>query len=1183
MAFIKKLEIKGFKSLGDKVVTLNFDKGLTVITGPNGSGKTNILDAILFAIGENSPKRLRVDKLTSLIYDGGPNGLYKPSNCKVTITFDNTARTIPIDSDLITISRELKNTGESVYYLNGKSIQKGNLSEILNVGLISTDGLNIVPQGMVTKIAELLPDQKRALIENIAGVAEFDQKKAEAMKQLQNADMKLQVAMARINEIKSRVNSLEEERNDQLRLKQLENEIQWLKAVLASKNLINTREKIDKQKQVIKECLIRLEEIQRKISDLKSNIQNLENERNQFISTVMEGPSGKQLEIEFEIVKITNELNSLNSDVENAQRIISRVDETLPNLQKTSENLLKDIEGSEQKIDQLKITLKDLEKAKKEAEKESVKIQNGIKRLKERISRLNKRLELLKQRLSKYDEIQRSINMKIEALRNNQNIINERLKALQDKSNSFSNTLNQLEANIKELENLKKNDIESMNRLNESISNLLKIKERLENEIESATTILEKVRGTVIKYDSQKSVVEQVLIEELGFQKLKELANAGLIDGFIDKFENLISYEHQYEKAVLAIGKKWMKSVIVKDINAMLKAAELIRRFKIGRLTIIPLSEISNTSKVNPPNIDGVIGVLADVIKVDKDFIGLVNFIFGDTILVDSTRSAYIVASRGFKSVSINGDVFEPKVMAFETGLIKRLSQIMGLIGDEKSFSTVKEALTSLKKLITKRKLDLQRLEKRSKELEKEMMKRALHMERLTADLINFSKLIKKYGKLKRVVDKKIAQTKTVLNRVEKRISKLENYQSFIIDRIKLCNKRILDLNLDKLKEELTSLEKKQSFYTEFINNTSIQIGELHTQLTKEIGNLNNNLQPSFNRVNKEIEQLKNEKEEKLRFLKESEIKIHELSNKLNALKSEEANIIESSKKSRPILESFEERLKILKSEEEELKKSLLNLERERINAEKSLDKLLEAERRFIDELSLLGYNAPIEVFDGADLILKQLNLEYEQLRHNVNLLADRSYKDVFINYKNLSLRKNQLEMERDAIVKFIESIEAEKKRVFLDAYSKIDRELRSIFTKLTGGKAWLEIENPDDIFSGGIFLMTEFLGKAPRESSSTSGGEKTVSALAFILAIQSVYPSPFYLFDEIDAHLDLVNSERLAELLKERARDCQIIIITLRESIMSRSSLIYGVYIENGISKVVKYKPSVEVIVKSG
>ncbi|MCX8191223.1 MAG: hypothetical protein N3F06_00255, partial [Nitrososphaerales archaeon] len=620
--------------------------------------------------------------------------------------------------------------------------------------------------------------------------------------------------------------------------------------------------------------------------------------------------------------------------------------------------------------------------------------------------------------------------------------------------------------------------------------------------------------------------------------------------------------------AVLAIGRKWMKTVVVRDLNAMLKVAELIKKFKIGRLTIIPLSEISDTSKVNPPNVEGVIGVLADVIKAreDKeDFNGLVNFIFGDTVLVNSTRSAYIVASRGFRSVSLNGDIFEPKAMAFETGLIKKLAQIVRLIGDERSFSTVKEALSSLRKLINKRKLDLQRLEKRSKALEKEMVKRALHMERLTADLINFSKLAKKYNRLKKLVDKKVDKILNALKKLEERIKRLESLKMSVEERSQICNKKIEELNLERLRDELSSLEKKRSFYISFIDNTSAQIRDTLTQLTREDGNLNHNLRPSLDRVNKEIEQLKNEREERLRFIKESEIKVKELSSKLDELKSEEANIIESSKKSRPILESFEEKLKALKGEEEELKKSFLNLERERINAEKSLERLLEVERHFIDELNLLGYGEPIEVFENAELILKQLTREYEQLKYGVNLLADRSYKDVFINYKNLSLRKNQLEMERDAIIKFIENVEAEKRRVFLDAYSKIDRELRSIFARLTGGKAWLEIEKPDDIFSGGIYLMTEFLGKAPRESSLTSGGEKTVSALAFILAIQSVYPSPFYLFDEIDAHLDLVNSERLAELLKEKAEDRQIIIITLRESIMSRSSLSYGVYIENG------------------
>ncbi|MCX8191689.1 MAG: hypothetical protein N3F06_02640, partial [Nitrososphaerales archaeon] len=437
-------------------------------------------------------------------------------------------------------------TGESVYYLNGKPVQKNTLSEILSVGLISPDGINIVPQGMVTRIAELLPDQKRALIENIAGVAEFDQKKAEAMKQLQNADVKLQVAMARIGEIKSRVESLEEERNDQLRLRQLENEIRWLKAVLTSKNLIATRERIERQKQVIRDCVKKIEEIQGKISEVRHKIQALESERNDFISTVMEGPSGKQLEIEFEIVKITSELDRLNVDIEEARRTVLKIDEDLPRLQQMNENLVKEIEESEQRIDQLKLTLNDLERAKKEAENECKKVERRIERLKGQISRSNKMLESLKERLSKYSEIQRSITMKIEALRNEQSVLNERLSLLKDKSNSFSETLKQLEANIKELENLKKIDTESLNQINRSISNLSAIRERLENEIENAISILEKVRGAVIKYDSQRSIIEQVLIEELSFRRLKELADGGLVEGFIDKFENIISYEPQY-------------------------------------------------------------------------------------------------------------------------------------------------------------------------------------------------------------------------------------------------------------------------------------------------------------------------------------------------------------------------------------------------------------------------------------------------------------------------------------------------------------------------------------------------------------------------------------------------------------------------------------------------------------
>jgi len=175
------------------------------------------------------------------------------------------------------------------------------------------------------------------------------------------------------------------------------------------------------------------------------------------------------------------------------------------------------------------------------------------------------------------------------------------------------------------------------------------------------------------------------------------------------------------------------------------------------------------------------------------------------------------------------------------------------------------------------------------------------------------------------------------------------------------------------------------------------------------------------------------------------------------------------------------------------------------------------------------------------------------------------------------------LESERNAIVRFIESVEAEKKHVFISSFEKIDRELRSIFNDLTDGSSWLEIEDSSDIFSSGIFLMTQFPGKTPRESTSISGGEKTVTALAFILSIQSVYPSLFYLFDEIDAHLDAINLEKLADLLKKRSMNSQIILITLKPSMIARSSATYGVYNKNGLSRVVRYKPKVEVMVRSG
>ena len=226
----------------------------------------------------------------------------------------------------------------------------------------------------------------------------------------------------------------------------------------------------------------------------------------------------------------------------------------------------------------------------------------------------------------------------------------------------------------------------------------------------------------------------------------------------------------------------------------------------------------------------------------------------------------------------------------------------------------------------------------------------------------------------------------------------------------------------------------------------------------------------------------------------------------------------------------------------------------------------------------MYGYAEPIDSFVGADVLLKELSAEYDSLRNSVNLLADRSYRDVFENYKYSSVRKNELEKERNAIVTFIETIDAEKRRVFMDAFERIDKEIRVIFAKMTNGSAWLEIEKPDSIFDSGVFLMAQFPGKLPRDSSSVSGGEKTISALSFILAIQAVFPSPFYVFDEVDAHLDSVYSGKLAEILAERCGYSQIIIVSLKDNVVSKAQTVIGVYMSQGSSKVIRYRTGMEV-----
>lgn len=345
---------------------------------------------------------------------------------------------------------------------------------------------------------------------------------------------------------------------------------------------------------------------------------------------------------------------------------------------------------------------------------------------------------------------------------------------------------------------------------------------------------------------------------------------------------------------------------------------------------------------------------------------------------------------------------------------------------------------------------------------------------------------------------------------------------------------------------------------------------------------LNSELNPKAAQMRQSLERARADLSEAGVELPKAVQGIEVLARQKEELSAKEAKIREDSEQALPRLKELEARQKGIRDDIGGLQQKGLRLEKERLRVESTIQSLKGERENALRSISELGVEEEVEFQAETEGYLAGFVEERSSLQGMVNLLADQSYKEAFTSYREASKRRNELEKDRNAIVRFIEEVESEKKNTFMNAYEKLDRELRIIFAKLTEGSAWMELENPADPFSGGVFLMAQFPTKASRESSSTSGGEKAAIAVSFLLAFQSAYPSPFYLLDEIDAPLDAVNAERLGKLLADWSSKAEIVIVTLKESVVSQATNKIGVYGVNGASNAVRFKSNEEVVVNA-
>ena len=698
----------------------------------------------------------------------------------------------------------------------------------------------------------------------------------------------------------------------------------------------------------------------------------------------------------------------------------------------------------------------------------------------------------------------------------------------------------------------------------------MKIEEKIKDfndNIEESKIILKNSDTQTFRFDEKNKILLESMSEDLTISEIikdNDLRIVGIV-------QDLVKWDNNYIRPVMAVGSEWLKAVVVNNVEDMIKVAEFAKVRKLPRVKIIPLDIIQLSEKVvlyeeNP----AIIGNLSTFVHSDNK--KLIDFIFGNTIVVRTAREAYNLSVKGYRSVSIDGEFFEPKSKILLVDYNSAVVDFVTEINLKNDIESLRVLIMSLKNSLFKKTTELQNLLDKLKKLQSEKIGLENSMKYLEDKVIFQKNVLKENGT--ELKDLKILQSKnesdykntiTLLETVKKRFFLINDTKKKLEKHLK-----IIKLNLEQTKIADSNLERSK--YQGILESDNQELQNIIIKLSEK-KNERDLLSERINMLHEERNILTKEKSEKEILMSDLKNKIEKEEEDIKFLRDKEQNIIFSSGNTYTILQSYEEKIKKLLDHERKLSRENSTFEREIILLEKEILSLKQHEVKLNNDLMWLGYKELNEAdYDVDDLVI-HLTEEYELLKSRINLKANENYIQVVNGYRGMSDRKNDLEKERNSIVIFIEEIYKEKKNLFMDAFLKINKDINFIFSTIIGGNAWLEIENQEDIFSKGIRLIVQFPGKPRRDSTALSGGEKTMAATIFLLALQAIKPSPFYLMDEVDAHLDAQNTERLSKILFERSKNNQIIMVTLKDSTISKVDQIYGVYPREGVSHIVKYK----------
>jgi chromosome segregation protein len=1174
MPFIKKIELKGFKSFGPETVTITLDKGFTAVTGPNGSGKTNVVDAVLFVLGELSSRRLRAENFSRLIFHGSPDsGVEKANRAKVIIQFDNSDGRIPIETSTVTVSREVSRKGQSVYRVNGRTFPRMRVLDMFSMAGLSSTGHNVILQGTITRLTEISSDERRKIVEDLIGIAQYDAEKAQADQKLRAAEISIRTAMGRIDEVQRRVDDLERERNELLRFNYIQKEIRRFEAMKYSYEITKIKSKTS-------EITVKLEEIGDKVENLRqirdqhrTQRHEVESQWRKLSSEMVEEGSSKVLEVQIKIGDLKSKLTELVTK-------IGAGTTSLEGLKKIDENNSQQIESVRKEIVENRKRIERLQRQKDRLMKEFEAKQSGHDALANETSQLWKNLgehnarirEIEKQLDGLYHNF---MDLRTEYARSQTTtkILSRRLEDLNNRKTRFTTTVEELQKSLSDLEEVQKEQKKQLKSLEHALERRIAQKESVIREVDEAGKIAETAREAVVEFATQRELAETVAAEENALRNIEELGNIGVISGVYGRLRNLIKIDKTHEQAVEIAAAGWLDALVVKDIETAFTCTETLRQLKLGRVKIIPIKGLSKSRVLKFPRTESQGGVASAFVKCSGEHMPAVDFVLGDTIIVDNEKAAMKIAHEGFRTVTTNGDLYEIGG-ALESGFYRAPIDFSTIIPSESAIKRLDEAVGALQEHLTRREGAVSGYEEEIDKLRVDITKMSEAIVTLDGEIDRIKRSTKitrhnirrtdNYIKgLQSRLDKEkteVGLQKAQRQGIRKEMQQLRSELATLRRKTDLSAIQSMEVQREKLADEIIELRRK-------LGTVETEMSTLHSKYENVLKATYDNLKVQLGKVRKQLSVVEKEVNEALQereLLKEELLTLEksreELSHSVLSARQEAKNFTAQ-------IDTIDKKLKHLDAEYEQTERVFNQLQLSLQTTQLQLE-------QYWDRLREFGYEKPLivspEQLIEAETSLKMMQLEHERLGA-VNQLALSHYAEQVSRYRELSIRMNELEKEKQAILGFMEEIERKKRSIFTDAFQRINTNIGKYFSKLTnGGEAVLKLDDPEEPFHGGIDMIVTFPNKPPILVSGASGGERSVAAVAFIFALQEFTPAAFYIFDEVDAHLDAFHVGKLGELLREEAAKTQFIAITLKPEIVNKAEKIYGVYERNGISHVV-------------